>query len=269
MIVRGTDGRHHLVDLSSSNGTFVDGQAIERHTLEPNGSFQVFDIQIAYEQAISETAARQIPTDAINMQSLRGTVELRRFEAPTDLHPAGEEIEETLRSPLEFEHPDGDVYQGDLLDDIASYHALRPQHLRGGFGTASLQRQFERLRIRLRQPQSTDPKVSKRTFCRFGCWFSARLRLGDDTEYACHVRDFGVDGAQIVIADHEVTAESIVWLAIELQHHNGRSLIFPGRVAWTDGEFLGLAFSGSSQRVQGRYAEQPGHGHRESAIESG
>ena len=100
--------------------------------------------------------------------------------------------------------------------------------------------------------------MSKRAFYRFDCWFPAILRFAAGEEQRCWVRDFGVDGAQLKLEGHQIHRHSITWLALELVvDGRPRSEILAGRVVWTDGDYLGLAFSGPPRSEDGRYASGP------------
>lgn len=279
-IVRDDEGRCVLVDLSSSNGTFVGDQGVERHVLEPNTVFRVVDIELIFEEARESSGIhRQAPV--VDGRTLRGTAQVERYEAErfeaerlevqTRDYPTAEEVKaherrasaapgvvtDTAGYPLVFEMPDGREYDGNVLDDIIEYRSLRVQHLRGGFAEPGLRQHFDSLRLRLQQPPSRDPRIAQRAFCRFGCWVQAELRIADGETYPCHVRDLGVDGAQVVVEGHELAPETIAWLTIEVVDDGcSRAAVLAGRVVWVDEEFIGFAFAGAPPRVHGGYAER-------------
>lgn len=268
-IVLDEQGRHILVDLASANGTLVDGEPIEQHVLQPHTFFSVADIDLAYEEA------RELPMSIseqprVDGRTLRGTEKMPRYEeANTRDYPAAQDAERdpsaTREStvdpegrPMTFETPDGGLYEGNLIDDIVEYRSLRVQHLRGGFSDPAQRLVFERLRQRLQQPPSDDPRVSQRAFCRFGCWFPATVRLASGVVQSCRVRDFGVDGAQLVIEGHSLVRDIVVWLTIVVSDDcSTRTLVLGGRVAWVDDEFIGLAFAGAPKRMSVRYSGRP------------
>ncbi|MCA9707179.1 MAG: FHA domain-containing protein [Myxococcales bacterium] len=275
-IVEDEQGRHVLVDLSSCNGTFAGGQGIERLVLEPNTTFSIVDIDLAYEET-HEPSARDLPPPTIDGRTLRGTAQLDRYEAPTLDYPNAEEIaaqraqdmEVTVKAPpprppgptdssgnpLVFETPDGKTYVGDLLDDILEYRSLRAQHLRGGFAEPGLVRKLEDLKQRL---QSGDSSALQRSYSRFGCWLQGRLRIADGDEPVCWIRNLGVDGAQLAMEEHALGPDAIVWLTIEVRDDGlSRAVVLAGRVSWTDDELVGITFAGAPRRAHGQYAEQP------------
>ena len=262
-IIEDERGRHVLVDLESSNGTFVGGRAIQRHVLRAHDVITVAGVELVYEPVPAATAPlAETPVDVHALR--RGTehpVVVARTHAPTApvaaAVPAGALLDRDGRA-LVFERPDGREYEGNLVDDVSEYRMLRAQHLRGGFSDPSMRDAFARLGARLAQPRSSDPRLARRAFCRFGCWLPADVRLPSGDVLPCHVRDLGVDGAQLVTESHELGAEVLVWLAIDVvDSGRPRSIVLAARVAWTDGEFAGLAFASAPRPVDGRYAERP------------
>jgi len=265
-IIEDADGHHVLVDLASSNGTLVDGLPVERHVLRSDTFFTIADIDLAYEAAATERSAVARERPRIDTMTLRSTTELRRAAGATRDYPSAREIDAERAAvafcdadgqPLVFESPEGGEYMGNLVEDVLEVRSLRAQHLRGGFAEPAMRQRFEQLQQRMRQPPSADPRISQRAFCRFGCWFPARLALPQGDPQACRVRDFGVDGAQVVIEQHELRPDTTVWLTFELIDGRGtRSIELGARVAWVDDEFVGLSFAGSPRPQQGRYAER-------------
>lgn len=273
-IIEDEQGRHVLVDLASSNGTYVEGRGIERHVLEPNTFFTIADIDVAYEEAREPPGpAAEAPT--VDARTLRGTAQLRRCETrdypsatmpPTepstepDARPVLPRVSTDIEGhPLSFRDAEDREYAGNLIDDIIEYRSLRSQRLRGGFAQSGLRRRFESLRERLRQPPSTNPKISQRAFCRFECQLQTRLRRSSGEEHACQMRDLGVDGARVVLDGRPLHPDAVVWLTIDLlDGDRSRSVALAGRVAWTDHPFVGIAFAGAPDSTQGCYAEQPG-----------
>lgn len=206
-------GHHVLVDLVSRNGTFVDGQRVERQVLRAHVVVRVGETQLVYE-----------PADP---------------HGPVTRVRHGQEL-----FPLTFTGPDGAEQGGRLLDDILEYRTLRALARRGELPHPSQQARFEALQTSLRQP--TGHGDERRAFGRYECWFPAMLRLAAGEERPCSVHDLGVDGAQVVVEAHELEHDEFVWLGITLEG-NGRPReeVLTGRVAWTDGDRLGLAFAGA------------------------
>lgn len=264
-IVADQHGRHVLEDLDSRNGTYVDGKNVHRKVLRPHAVITIADTELLYEPApaIAEPAnGPERCTDAVTFRSTaEHAVVVARTHAPTTpvgaAIPPGTLLDRDGRA-LVFERPDGGEYEGNLVADILEYRTLRAQHLRGGFSDPCTTRAFERLRDKLQQPPSADRRLALRAFCRFGCWLPAHVRLASGEELSCHIRDVGVDGAQLMVTDHHMPSETIAWLMVEvIEAGERRAIALAGRVAWIDGEFLGLAFAGAPRRVDGRYAKQP------------
>lgn len=207
-------GHHVLVDMVSRNGTFVDGRRIERQVLRAQAVVRVGETQLVYE-----------PADP------HGPVTRARH---------GQEL-----FPLTFTGPDGAEQGGRLLDDILEYRTLRALARREELPHPSQKTRFEALEASLRQPTG-HPGDERRAFGRYECWFPAMLRLAGGEERPCSVHDLGVDGAQVVLEGHELEHDEFVWLGISLEG-NGRPReeVLTGRVAWTDGDRLGLAFAGA------------------------
>jgi len=263
-IVEDDHGRHVLVDLDSSNGTYVDGVLVQCHVLELNAEITIGDIELVYEPMLRVpelVSAPMRPSGAHTPKAvaISRPVAVARSHAPTT--PVGIAVPDgAIRDrdgrALVFENPSGREYPGNLLADILEYRTLRSQQLRGGFNESS-QQTFERLKAQLQQPPCTDARLAQREFYRFGCWLPARLRLGTGDELACHVRDVGVDGAQLVCEAHGLLVDALVCLSVEMiDAGERRSIMLAGRVAWIDGQFLGLAFAGAPARNDGVYAQR-------------
>jgi len=269
-IIEDEHGKHVLEDLQSSNRTFVGGEPIVRHVLEPHTSFTIGQTELLYEPAPA-LAEPSPPERHADIRTLRNTAEHRclvaRSHAPTT--PTGPAVPSWAVTDrdgraLVFERSDGREYEGNLVDDIIEYRMLRAQHLRGGFSDPTEAQRFAALRARLVQPAVVAARPDKRAFRRFGCWLPAEVRLAAGRDHPCQVRDIGVDGAQLVAVSHGFEPEALVWLAIEvLENEQPRSLVLAARVAWVDDELVGLAFAGAPRRVEGRYAERPAPGRRE------
>ncbi|MCX4241987.1 FHA domain-containing protein [Paraliomyxa miuraensis] len=263
-IERGEDGTHVLVDLDSSNGTYVDGVLVRRHLLEPHAEITIADVELAYEPVPELLRPPMVPSPGGEPNGPRRAahtpVMAARRHAPTTpvgiAVPAGA-IRDRSGHALVFEHPEIGPYVGNLLADIVEYRTLRARQLRGGLADPKLVSTFDRLKLKLKQPPSPGGQVPQRGFRRFGCWLFARLQLPSDEELSCHVCEVGVDGAQLVVEAHQVPINSPVRLAVDLvEAGNKRSIVLPGRASWTDGERLAMDFSGAPRREEGRYARR-------------
>jgi hypothetical protein len=264
-VVEDGKGRHVLVDLDSGNGTYVDGKRIRVHVLDPYAEITIADVELLYEPvprvgaSVKRGANAPTPRSTLELPALRA-----RSHAPTT--PIGiavppHAIRDRDGRALAFELPDGSEYPGNLLTDILEYRTLRARQLRGGFGDPTMGHAFEQLKLRLQQAPSADARLARRAFCRFACWLPARLQVAAGDERPCYIRDVGVDGAQIVLGGHGLGTETTVCLCVEvMEAGQRRSMAFVGRVAWIDGEFLGLTFAGAPRREDGRYAQRAIYG---------
>ncbi len=272
-IVVDEHGRHVLEDLQSSNGTFADAELVTRRVLEPFTVITIVQTQIIYEPAPAHVEAPVVARKA-DIRTMRGTAEhhcmVARSHAPTA--PTGAAVPSWAITDREgravvFERPDGSEYEGNLVEDIIEYRMLRAQHLRGGFADDAAGRRFDALRSRLVLPVAETPP-RQRTFRRFACWLPGDVRLASGEEHPCQIRDIGVDGAQVVAVSHDLEADALVWLTIDLvANGQPRSLVLAARVAWVDDEFVGLTFAGAPRTVDGRYAASPSPHLRESLDE--
>lgn len=252
-------GGHVLVDLGSSNGTYVDGELVRRHVLQPHAEITIADVELVYEPVPREPEAEPRPdVDAI-LRAAHTPVAAARRHAPTTpvgiAVPAGA-IRDRSGHALVFEPAEGGTYVGNLFADIVEYRTLRSQQLRGGLNDPARSAAFERLKAKLKLPPSATT-AAQRGFRRFGCWSFARVRLPSDEELPCHVCEVGVDGARLVLLNRGLAVDDAVRLSIDvIEGEERRSIALPGRVTWADGELVGMDFSGAPRREDGRYARQ-------------
>jgi hypothetical protein len=183
-IVTDEQGRHVLVDLDSSNGTFVDGHRVRRQVLAPGTVFKIMRVKLVYERVVDEPvecdesgvfALRQVgrePPDAIDdeepepPQSATPRPRSAAETEPGEVADTEGAVPRLGRRPSSFpaaqargddRHPivatrsDGTVYEGSLIDDIIEYRELRVRSDRGD-ATTSEHQQLEALELRLRAP---------------------------------------------------------------------------------------------------------------------
>lgn len=259
-IVEDERGRHVIMDLGSSNGTYVDGELVWHHVLQPHSEITIADVELAYEPMPLAAAAPAVPRD----EGLPGAADqplvAARSHAPTT--PVGMAVPDgALRDrngcAVVFEHAAGGSYRGNLFADMLEYRALRAQQLRGGFADPAQAQALERLKAWLLQPAPADVQHAPGMFSRFVCWLPGQLRVSSGQEWPCHLRDVGVDGAQLVIPAQEIAIDTTVCLTVELiEAGQRRVMALAGRVAWIDGDYLGITFAGAPRREDGRYAQR-------------
>lgn len=255
-------GGHALLDLGSSNGTYVDGELVRRHVLEPYAEITIADVELVYEPVPRQPEPEPTPGSAIEamIRVAHSPVAAARRHVPTTpvgiAVPPGA-IRDRSGQALVFEHPESGPYVGNLFADIVEYRTLRAQQLRGGLGDPQLCSTFEGLKAKLKLPWSSDGRLAQRGFRRFACWSFARVQLPSGVEEPCHVCEVGVDGARLVVAEPRLTVDDAVRMSIDvIEAGERRSITLPGRVSWIDGELVGMDFRGAPRREGGGYARQ-------------
>lgn len=255
-------GGHVLLDLGSSNGTYVDGELVRRHVLEPHAEITIADVELVYEPVPREPEIDPPPipeVDAVRRAAHTPVAAARRHVPTTPVGiavPAGA-IRDRSGHAVVFEHPESGMYVGNLFADIVEYRTIRAQQLRGGLSDPKLSSTFEGLKAKLKQPPTSDGRLAQRGFRRFACWSLARIELASGAEVPCHVCEVGVDGARLVVDARGLPVEDAVGVSIDVvEAGERRSIALPGRVAWADGELVGMDFSGAPRRQEGRHARQ-------------
>jgi hypothetical protein len=255
-------GGHVLLDLGSSNGTYVDGELVRRHALQPYAEITIADVELVYEP-VPGAPEREPPPSPIVDAMLRAAhtpVAAARRHAPTTpvgiAVPAGAIRDRSGRAVV-FEHPESGTYVGNLFADVVEYRTLRSRQLRGGLHDPHHASTFAALKAKLKRPATSEGRLPQRGFRRFACWSFARVQLPSGAELPCHVCEVGVDGARLVVDGRGLDVDDAVRLSIDVvEAGERRSFALPGRVAWADGELVGIDFSGAPRREEGRYARQ-------------
>lgn len=254
-------GRHVLVDLGSSNGTFVDGARIDRHVLTEGCRFEIVRVELCYEA--TEAWSEADPSGVFVLDQLEGDApsdpppedETGRSRAEADVpqprgarRSSGRSAQRTppgVRHLLIATRADGSTYPGSLVDDVVEYRRLRTRIDRDDPVESAAVRAFERLGQRLRIAPA-EAAGSRRIFLRFQCELPAALRFEDGSERSATVLDMGVDGAKLRVVGHEIEHDSIVWLAIHLvSYGRPETMVFTSRVVWTCRDHVGLGFAGT------------------------
>lgn len=265
-IVESTDGRHILVDLDSTNGTFVDGRRIRRHVLKLGMVFKIMRSKMVYEatpHVVIDDEDTNTPVDRrTDGRSLRATIEYgvadlpspaaprRDADAPQprtmrdDTNTVAAESRGAERHRVSAKLPNGSPYPGDLLEDIVSYRSLRTRTLRGEYIDEPETRRLRALERQLRARPLGEKGA--REYHRYECHVPASLRLVAGSTCSVMLVDIAVDGAKVLAPGHGIARNTLIWLAIGLvAHGQPQTLVFPGRVAWVDVDRMGLSFSGT------------------------
>lgn len=265
-IVVDDQGRHVLVDLESSNGTFVDRRRIRRHVLEPGCVFKILRSKLVFEFAPRVPTSEEsgvFVVQPVDRRTFKPTTDYVAVDLPRPKATTRREADAPLapnrarsssgaavqalgaeRHRIVATRPDGSAYEHSLVDDIVELRALRASRLRGDTPSEEQHRRLEILRDRLSTPTSGPP--SRRRLGRFACHFPAKLRFASGHELSVAVLDLGVDGAKLRAYGHEVGHGEIIWLALYLvSRGRPHTVVFTGRVEWTRSDELGLSFSGA------------------------
>lgn len=250
------DGTHVLVDLDSTNGTFIGQHRIDRIVLEEGTTFEIMRNRLIYETIPAVAAA---PVDApvsrdtgtpthrttIAYQVFKGS-QARKKKAGFD-DPQGRTVESVPRR-----------YRGDLIGDIATFRSMRARLARGESQSPAELTKFRRLQQRMMPAQElVSSPGSKQRPPRFSCRIAASLRLFTGEELPVELTEAGVDGARISVGRHSILPNTLLWLAIT-QNVGGRiqTLVFPGRAAWAQTRFIGFSFSDRSKRDKAQWLDR-------------
>ena len=257
-IMTDIEGNHVLIDLQSTNGTFVDQRRINRSVLEVGTVFEVMRYRMIYEEDVTALEAEDgvvVSTSGEGSPAHRTTIAYTAFQGSQEAAP-GVPVAQEVEDP--GHHPGRVQYHGDVIGDIAEYRALRTRVLRGEPQSAEQASTFRALEERMRPGGASFPSSGGiRTYHRFSCRIEGSLRMFTGEELASDVVEIGVDGAEIEVGTHSIMVDTLVWLAVE-RSRGGRTptLVFPARVIWVRGGNLGVSFAGApgwSPRGQRRH----------------
>jgi hypothetical protein len=234
-----------LLDMLSTNGTWAEGERVQRKELHDGERFRISDSEFVFERFLGEAESPEPPLErVVDGRADRPTLKLEDPAAivkkrtslplPASLHAVGQ---------------DGKPYPGNLLADIVLYRNLRLKARRLGELGDALKGRFTDLDSLLRRPPTpSDDPSAQRAFGRFECNLPGKLSFEDarTQEYAIQLLDVAVDGARTSAPARAVDANALCWLALPLIGPRGlRTVVFTGRVVWTRDTEIGLVFSGA------------------------
>lgn len=265
-IVESIEGRHILVDLDSTNGTFIDGRRVRRHVLKLGTVFKIMRSKMIYEPTpslvLDDEDSAALMDRSSDGRSIRATIEYSVADLPSPAAPRRDvdapqprvtrddtnTVAAVSRGPerhrVSAKLADGSPYPGDVLEDIVTYRSLRTRVLRGEYVADAETRSLRLLERRLRARPFGEQGA--REYHRYECRVPASLRLVAGSTHSVMLADIAVDGGKIDAPGHRITRNTLVWLAIGLVVKGlPQTLVFPGRVAWVTADQLGLSFSGT------------------------
>jgi hypothetical protein len=245
VVMRSADS-YVLLDMLSTNGTWVDGAKVQRKELSPGLRFKIGDCQFVFEAftggadeshdpPLERIVDGRVERPTLRLGDAMGIIKKRAgLPLPASLHATGQ---------------DGRTYPGNLLADIVLYRNLRLKSRRAGELGDALHGRFTELDTALRRPPTgDDDPASQRAFGRFECNLPGKLSFEDSRtqEYQIQLLDVAVDGARTSAPTRAVDANALCWLALPLIGPKGlRTVVFTGRVVWTRDTEIGIVFSGA------------------------
>ncbi|MCA9708125.1 MAG: FHA domain-containing protein [Myxococcales bacterium] len=243
-IVAGPADTYWLVDLGSSNGTFIDGQRVDRALLALDTTFRIGRTTFAFEREVITDASDE--TLVVSYQGVpcqRGTVEFSVVEsirARADERGAGPRGQQIVAT-----YSNGKPYPGNAVEDIARFHTLQLRKVRAGLQHAEDRELLETLDERLSLPtRPSDTGSLSPLYVRLTCSVPATVRLPSGESLSVTTTEFGVDGAQVSINDHRLVRGHPAWLTIELLTGKRlRTVVFTTQVTWNSSDQVGLSFS--------------------------
>ena len=250
VVMRSAEG-FVLLDMLSTNGTWCDGERVQRKVLVPGQRFKIGDCMFVFE-AFSGAMEEDRPEPLERIVDGRVERPTLRLDDPAGL--AKKRTSLPLPASLHATGQDGKPYPGNLLADIVLYRNLRLKARRLGDLPEVLGGRYEQLDSLLRRPPTPgdpvdpDEPASQRAFGRFECNLPGKLSFEDarTQEYGIQLLDVAVDGARTSAPTRAVDTNALCWLALPLIGPKGlRTVVFTGRVVWTRDTEIGLVFSGA------------------------
>jgi len=257
-LVEDAHGDHWLVDLESSNGTWIGAQRIGRQLLLPGTVFRLGEARLIYEdEPVVPRADAKREVRAVSYHHASGRRSTRELcwdgERVPPTGPGASEGEPggSRMQAVEAVGDDGHRYEGCLVDDLVEYRNLRLRMMRYGLGTTGLLDRLERLEGRLWGRCGEMPWQSpRRRPLGFACRLPAGLRFVGGASVGTTVTWLGVGGAEVVAPRFPAGMGEVVWLAFELvTDGRPRTVVSTCRVSWIERDRARLSFVGLSDEM--------------------
>ncbi len=223
-----------LVDMLSTNGTWVGGHRVERERLQVGEEFHVGGARFLVDAFVPDQEGGAPPTDRI--------VDAR-VKASTHRIVVGVAEEDPPARPAPAPAPSRQD-MGGIVAGIVLYRNLRPLISRGGEVRPSLQEHFRHLRTTLTSSDATGATVARE----FECALPAKVAFESDHlhGFGTQVRRISVDGATIAIRDSGVEVGALCWLSLPVVRTDGlRTAVVTSRVKFVRSDELQLTFFGA------------------------
>jgi hypothetical protein len=215
-----------LMDLLSTNGTYVGEQRITRHELHEGDRFRIASSEFAYEAYRGQVAEHDRPA-----VSGRDTWEATRLAASS---------EEVVVGPRDGSLRDAKTYPGNLFRDIATFREISAQVERGAPPTVVQ----AHTRMAMRLGATAHGQGERRGYARFACDYPAQVAF-DRARTQCikaNLIEIAVEGAKVSLP-HERAAGQPCWLIVPVVSATGlRSIVFESQIVWAGPGELGIVF---------------------------
>jgi pSer/pThr/pTyr-binding forkhead associated (FHA) protein len=231
-----------VVDMLSTNGTWVHGRRVERALLDVGDTFRIGETELqldAFDDAL-EVGGPTIDR-IVDARTYRSTARLGLArDLGTDafaqeLRAAQAEDEARAAIPRRV---------SSLLTDIVVFRTLHVRATRGEIADPSLRVRYDQLsRNFLKQYEN-----GASTFIRFDVNLPGRLEFEDARAdaHGVDISDIGVDGARVVMPPRVVDDYSLCWLSVPMATSLGlRAIVFTARVLSSKAKTLDVLFTGA------------------------
>lgn len=223
-----------LVDMLSTNGTWVDGQRVERRGIGVGDEFHVGEVRFLVDAFEPDDDGGGPPTDRI-----LGA----RAKAPTHRLVVDIAEDDEPSRPDDASVASRQASSG-VVAGIVLYRNLRPLISRGSKVRPSLQEHFRRLKTTLTHTDASGATVARE----FDCAIPSKIAFETDHLQAAgtQVRRISVDGATISIRAPSTEVGALCWLSLPVLRSDGlRTAVVTARVKTVRADELALTFFGA------------------------